>query len=95
MEAPACACHNEPQRWNKDPRYTAGGFWKCAAKGVAYQRDRYASDPSYRGRAIARHRRNWHRPDGGYVQRRRRQLAAQRAQILDQLAQLREERAKC
>jgi hypothetical protein len=55
---PVCGCHDVPQRWNKDPRYTAGGFWKCSVKGIAYQRDKYATDPLYRGRASVRNRRN-------------------------------------
>lgn len=35
--------------------------------------------------------RDWHGPNGGYVRRRRKQLAAQRQRILEQLDQLAQE----
>lgn len=82
--APACACHGEPMYWNKDKRRPSGGFWFCAVKQRTRQQARHVSKDSY-----------WHRPGGGYVQRRRRHLSAQRSRILDQLAQLGEERASC
>jgi hypothetical protein len=28
---PVCECHNEPKGWASDSRYTAGGFFRCAA----------------------------------------------------------------
>jgi hypothetical protein len=33
--------------WNRDPRYRAGGFWKCAEHGRSYARVRYQTDEAY------------------------------------------------
>lgn len=73
--------------WAKDARYTAGGFWRCPERHNALRRGnpkRLATANAY-----------WHRADGGYIRRRRRQLAERRTQILDQLATLREEEQQC
>lgn len=88
---PDCGCHGLPMRWCKDTRYRAGGFWKCAEKGRAYVRARYAHDVAYRQEKLERAARNYHKPDGGYIRRRRRELAAQRGLILAQLTQLDQE----
>lgn len=29
MKIPRCTCHGEKKIWNKDPRYTGGGYFKC------------------------------------------------------------------
>lgn len=38
-----CACHGEPMRWNKDKRYTAGGYGRCAVRERMLSRERYHS----------------------------------------------------
>jgi hypothetical protein len=43
-----CGCHDAPAYWTTDPRYKAGGFWRCAVRKRGYQRDRYDNDPIYR-----------------------------------------------
>jgi len=66
---------------------------KIAAKQRAYreanrenirERANARYESGYREKALAR----WHKADGGYIQRRRRQLQAQRAKALDKLDQL-------
>ena len=42
---PPCKCHDEPQYWNKDGRYRAGGFWKCAVRNRARAADSYERMP--------------------------------------------------
>lgn len=27
-----CACHDKPMGWQKDARYSKGGFWECREK---------------------------------------------------------------
>lgn len=58
-------------------RNNSRGGWRCAVK--------------VRGRQRPADRAYWHRSDGGYVRRRKRQLSAQRTQILEQLDQLAQE----
>lgn len=29
-DKPLCECHGVPSSWNKDGRYLAGGYWRCA-----------------------------------------------------------------
>lgn len=87
-----CECHGEPCYWQKDKRLTAGGRWECRVKREAYNSTR-TTDPERRARVCEQHRGYWHRPDGGYVQRRRRDLAASRERILEQLDQLAQEAA--
>jgi hypothetical protein len=87
MNPPPCVCHGEPQRWNKDPRYRAGGFWKCLVIDTQKRRDRYAADP---GKDNARGRRYYHER-AGHEKKRRRELAALRQSTLDRLAELHRE----
>lgn len=42
---PFCECHGEPMLWNKDVRYSAGGFWRCRPKDRARQQAIYERDP--------------------------------------------------
>lgn len=82
---PLCSCHGAEM-------YRTGAKFQCAV--------------THRARALARYRRlteaerearreqqldHWHAPEGGYMQRRRRELAAQRAEIQERLAQLEQE----
>ena len=48
MTDPVCRCHGERMRWNKDPRYQRGGFWKCRVSDLERRRERYATDPEVR-----------------------------------------------
>jgi hypothetical protein len=41
MTAELCKCHGEPMYWVKDSRYSAGGFWRCAATHRARRMARY------------------------------------------------------
>ena len=47
-DPPLCACHGERKRWNKDPRYKAGGFWKCRVGDLDQKRAAYANNPEVR-----------------------------------------------
>jgi hypothetical protein len=38
---PLCGCHGEPMRFNKDPRYRIGGWWKCRVKENESDKKRY------------------------------------------------------
>lgn len=58
-------------------RNNSVGGWRCAVK--------------VRARQNPKDREYWHRADGGYIRRRRRVLAEQRAEVLSRLAQLEEE----
>jgi hypothetical protein len=49
MERPSCKCHGEPQRWNTDRRYRAGGFWKCRRLHVAGNARRVRAGATYLG----------------------------------------------
>lgn len=71
---------------------TAGGRWECRVKREVYNRTR-STDPERSARVRAQGRDYWHRPGGGYFQERRRDLAGQRALILEQLDQLAQEAA--
>jgi hypothetical protein len=85
-----CDCHGELMHWNRDSRYHAGGFWRCAIKRRAEVKARHARDPE-KGRAKGR--RHYHER-GGYEKKRLRELAAQRASALDALAELHREEAR-
>lgn len=37
-----CDCHGKAMRWDRDTRYTAGGFWRCRVKHNESQRKTYA-----------------------------------------------------
>jgi hypothetical protein len=39
-ERPRCACHGEPQFWNRDVRVADGGYWRCAVAGREKARER-------------------------------------------------------
>ena len=45
---PSCDCHGVPMLWNKDPRYRAGGYWKCRIHKAESQRRAYAENPEVR-----------------------------------------------
>lgn len=82
---PNCSCHGEPCYWHKKKDMLAGGLWRCAVRKREVQRER-----DYAARKSSNHR-YWHKPGGGYVRRRRRELADQRAEVLDRLDQLAQE----
>lgn len=71
--------------WHKKKDMRAGGLWRC---GVRKREVQNAVPLAVRRAWKLRY---WHSPNGGYVRRRTKQLQTQRAQILDQLAQLAEE----
>jgi len=77
--------------WHKRNDRKTGGLWRCAVRKRevqrAYQRQSFGSPETKKTRDL----RNYHKPNGGYVRKRRKVLAAQRTQILDQLAQLTKE----
>lgn len=73
-----CACHGEPMRWSTDRRRKSGGYWSCAVR-------RAASDAKGRKERQLRY---WHKANGGYIVRRRRQLASAREAVTEQLRQL-------
>lgn len=84
-EPPVCECHGEPCYWNPDKGMRAGGMWRCRIK--RNEQDRARDPRRRRQRQLA----YWHRADGGYIVRRKRDLARQREQIVNQLAQLERE----
>lgn len=57
-------------------RNNSSGGWRCRVKVRARQNP---ADLAY-----------WHRADGGYIVRRKRDLARQRSDVLERLTQLRE-----
>lgn len=78
-------------RWNRDRRYQAGGYWRCDVKRNALRRERLATDLEFRQREFRRRNEWWHRADGGYTQRRLRDLQRQREGVLERLRQLEQE----
>lgn len=38
---PLCKLHGEPMRWDKEPRWSTGGCWKCRVRSREYSRRRY------------------------------------------------------
>lgn len=76
-----CACHGEPMWWQPDRRRPPGGYWRC---GVARQQ---ADSKDKKGRQL----RYWHKANGGYIRRRKRDLAAERVQLLARLDNLEQE----
>lgn len=55
LEKPLCECHGEPMSWNRDVRGRMGGFWRCAIKRRAYERNKRATDPAYAARVRKQH----------------------------------------
>ena len=49
-----CQCHGEEAYWQKDSRTKAGGWWECAVKRRARERERYDRDPVHRIEKILR-----------------------------------------
>jgi hypothetical protein len=43
-----CKCHGLPAYWQKDAGCKAGGWWRCAEKKKACERNRYDNDPIHR-----------------------------------------------
>jgi hypothetical protein len=43
-----CDCHGLPALWNRDVRYRAGGFWRCAVQKREKAMWRYDHDPVHR-----------------------------------------------
>ena len=41
VSARKCECHGERMSWVRDPRYLAGGFWRCRIRERKNQRLRY------------------------------------------------------
>lgn len=80
-----CPCHGEPMQWWRDQRRSAGGSWRCAVK----ERNR-----NIEGRR-ERQLRYWHKANGGYVVRRRRHLADQRAELVRRLHDIEQEASRC
>lgn len=90
MSAPVCGCHAVVMQWHKDPRSRLGGYWRCRV--AQRERDRLrAAHPNRRASKL----RYWHKHEGGYIRRRRRELAAERADIQAQLRQLDMEAHAC
>ena len=83
-----CKCHGEPSYWATDPRKRKGGYWTCAVKRREHARRMYAKS---RDQKLARQRGYYHSPEGGWLVRRRRDLAGERARILARLAELKED----
>lgn len=48
METPMCKCHGESMYFNKDPRYAAGGFWRCRVKNSERNRKWYTPEWGWR-----------------------------------------------
>jgi hypothetical protein len=71
---PLCECHGEGMKWNVDKRMRAGGWWHC--------RERYRESNRRASRGY------YHRKDGGYIRRRKRDLQAERARIEAALKEL-------
>jgi hypothetical protein len=78
-----CGCHGEPKVWKTDRRKTSGGYWRCP---VGVRRDNQGS---------VRQLAYWHKSGGGYIKRRRRDLATQRAAVTVRLMELEQEAAAC
>lgn len=89
-----CACHGDPAYWQKDKRLKAGGWWECPRKRKAANATR-TTDPARRARVLAQNHKYWYRVEGGYVKERRRDLAAARERVLEQLDQLAQEAEAC
>jgi hypothetical protein len=70
------------KRRERDRRYQAGR----RAEGRAWDQQ-----PQNRGRVRERKLRYWHKPGGGYIRRRKRDLAAQRADVTARLLDLRQQ----
>ena len=75
-----CDCHGEPQRWNKDSRYQAGGFWRCRVTGREQNRESYRR---HRERTNARQRA--YHFERGWKVRRLNDLKRQRDRITAEL----------
>lgn len=109
QEKPECECHGVPMAWQPEPSMRAGGRWRCRVQKREWDREnqrarrardperardeerrRYAATPE-RHREVARN--SYHR--GGWITKRKRELARQRGVILEQLEQLAEEAASC
>ena len=54
-----CNCHNEQMGWQKDPRYTAGGYWFCRIKHAARMRRRYDELTGVEYNALLLYHRRW------------------------------------
>lgn len=90
MEPPRCECHDEPKYWNVNRRGANGGYWLCAVRVRERKRATYRANAEQRRAQITAY---YH--DTGWLVRRRRDLAKQRKQILEQLAQLDQEAKAC
>lgn len=77
--------------WYRARRATDSEWVERERERKREYRARRATDPEWLERKREQDREFWHRANGGYIQKRKRQLAGQRAQILDALAQLREQ----
>lgn len=85
-DRPVCVCHGEPCYWNADKRKTKGGWWECAVRRRAMSRRRYAAVAAAK---LARQRDQYRRE--GWLTKRRRDLAGQRARLEERLTQLEQE----
>jgi hypothetical protein len=88
---PLCPCHAAPMAWGKDSRYRGGGYWRCSVRHNAHSRLYYAEKSAARKAAVSA----YYHDRGGWIKKRRRALSAQRNRIMEQLAQLAEERTRC
>lgn len=79
-----CECHGLPMGWQRDPKYRAGGKWECRVKRREYNKRRHQQRVEWL-------RRDYHENPRQYVYCRRRQLAAQRMKVNEQLSNLSEE----
>lgn len=75
--------------------------WRCAVKKIERERRvdyrssrnrrrraRWATDPEYRESQCERIRTYYHRPDGGWLKKRKRELAASREGVLQRMEEL-------
>ncbi|HET6914466.1 MAG TPA: hypothetical protein VFH56_00100 [Acidimicrobiales bacterium] len=45
---PTCGCHGVEMYWNRDKRYSGGGFWRCRIRKKESARRRYREAPEIR-----------------------------------------------
>lgn len=71
-DPPACSCHGEPCRWQRDPSLNAGGRWLCRVRAREYNRRWYEA---HRDRVQETHRessRRWREANREQVRESRR-----------------------
>ena len=76
--------------WQRDVRRVRGGYWVCPVKRRAWSR---RTDNARRDTKVERQNAYYH--SHGWLVARRRDLAKQRAHVLERLAQLEQEAEAC